>query len=228
MLREFTIPRNPGFYESILSNSDEFIDYEEEDKELIVEKYNIKDKNFMVEYEYENFTEFKFDVMEALAEEIVQDINGQYLEYNEMTYISTDFTSPMFYNYGTDRGFALVDIPGVSLQKIKDLCFEKYLEGTKELIKDNFTSYDGFISNYSNNIDDWKQKSIFAYDYNELGTLLHILHSQIVSKDIWIGTIGEISNELKMNSYKRNFYYFNEWINEDDFCEQLGINELIL
>lgn len=42
-------------------------------------------------------------------------------------------------------------------------------------IKKRFTSYDGFISFYSNRIEDWLDKPLTEWDHNELGTLLYAL-----------------------------------------------------
>lgn len=61
-----------------------------------------------------------------------------------------EMTSPMFYNFESDRIFAT--IPADQINKIR-----KEVESSsrwRETVKDRFTSYDGFASFYSNSIDD--------------------------------------------------------------------------
>ncbi len=41
-----------------------------------------------------------------------------------------------------------------------------------KLIRERFTSRDGFCSFYSNDIDEWKEKEVTEWDEIELGTLL--------------------------------------------------------
>lgn len=83
-------------------------------------------------------TEYCRRYTEVLADELELD-----LKFDEMT-------SPKYYNFSTDRLFAT--IPAGQLKKIRQ-AVEKH-EGWPGCIKDNFTSYDGFSSNYSNDATD--------------------------------------------------------------------------
>jgi hypothetical protein len=69
-----------------------------------------------------------------------------------------DMTSPAYYNYSTDRLF--VSIPTIRANRIR-----KEVEGYSDwpqYIKDNFTSYDGFWSNYSSDYknEEWTRDAL--------------------------------------------------------------------
>jgi hypothetical protein len=70
----------------------------------------------------------------------------------------TEMTSPREYNFATDRVFAT--IPAKQADKIRREV-EAY-PGYSEEIKDRFTSYDGFSSNYSSDStsEDWTRKDL--------------------------------------------------------------------
>lgn len=75
--------------------------------------------------------------------------------------------SPKYYNFETDR--ILVSIEESEVIKLFH-CVEK--DTLKLIIKDMYTSYDGYISHYSNDINKWLKKPIEEWDHNEVGTLL--------------------------------------------------------
>lgn len=82
------------------------------------------------------------------------------LEYDECT-------SPKYYNYGTDKIYCRIN--SYDIAKLAAMTKDSYLE---EVIKERHTSYDGFVSFYSNDLETWKEKNPLEYDENELMTLL--------------------------------------------------------
>lgn len=81
----------------------------------------------------------------------------------------TDMTSPKFYNFETDRLFATC-----SAAFVKRLWKRSKADDHKTLsrvIRDRFTSYDGFRSHYANDLDSWP-RDLSEWDHNELETLL--------------------------------------------------------
>ncbi len=79
-------------------------------------------------------------------------------------------TSPKFYNFSTDRVFARISFDGV-----QTLFERQKADGFKvfgEILKERFTSYDGFISHYSNQVAAWLEKPLDEWDHNEVCTLL--------------------------------------------------------
>lgn len=73
--------------------------------------------------------------------------------------------SPREYNFTTDRIFAHIELDEV--KRLRSVTDEKLL---RDLARKRFTSYDGFISHYSSDIDDWGD--IQEWDYNQVGTLV--------------------------------------------------------
>lgn len=77
-------------------------------------------------------------------------------------------TSPREYNFATDRAWA-----EITLEAATDLYECTGDDMLEKEIKARFTSCDGFISFYSNRLEDWRAKPLEEWDYNELGTLLY-------------------------------------------------------
>ena len=79
-------------------------------------------------------------------------------------------TSPKFYNFETDRIFVQIPLPG--LQQCFDACKCDGFKTLAATIKERFTSYDGFMSFYSNRLETWLEKPLAEWDCNEACTLL--------------------------------------------------------
>lgn len=79
-------------------------------------------------------------------------------------------TSPREYNFATDRIFC--DVPISVIHKLFAVSRADKHETLHASIKDRFTSCSGFISHYSNDLNDWLEKPLCNWDHNELGTLL--------------------------------------------------------
>lgn len=77
-----------------------------------------------------------------------------------------EMTSPREYNFTTDRIFAKA-----SLEALKTLRQQVDASALREEIRDRFTSRSGFISHYSNDLDDWPEE-IAEWDHNQMCTLL--------------------------------------------------------
>lgn len=181
MIIEIGSYRFPGFYESLFCNSDEFIDDEYEIKGELEEL--ISSKNFEVSYEYDDFDKYEIDVgktymrnyvdklIEVLPDNIKED-NSFLFEINEE---STEITSPKYYNYETDKAWVKVKTNLKTLELIKEHGLG--LDDTEKYIKQHFTSYDGFISFVSNDINIWKNTKIQDYEENMLISLLDMIIS---------------------------------------------------
>ncbi len=97
-------------------------------------------------------------------------LHGTTAERPEIVLEFEELTRPRFYNFETDRIFAKLSLTDLQamfdhLQRVDDTILEN-------VIADRFTSYDGFISFYSNKVEDWLAKPLTEWDHNELGTLL--------------------------------------------------------
>lgn len=78
--------------------------------------------------------------------------------------------SPREYNFTTDRLF--VYVPESVIKWLFERSEEENHVTLRVLIKEMFTSYDGFMSFYDNDLDSWLEKPLEAWDHNELGTLI--------------------------------------------------------
>ena len=82
--------------------------------------------------------------------------------------------SPREYNFSTDIIYAYIDEEVV--RRLLDDLEESKLS---DMIRERFTSCDGFISFYPNRIDRWKTKPLEEWDHNEIGTILEAYVAQV-------------------------------------------------
>lgn len=183
IVREIGSHRFPGFYESIFSHSDEFIDFEAEDKDEILYKFDIiPEDDIEVVFEYEDFNEYKTDVCKAYIEGYIEKIHDV-LPYEitdhpnfKLEIIDKDdiaIYSPKYYNYDTDHCYSPIITNKITLQLIKEYTLK--LNGVQQYIIDHFTSCDGFISFISNSFQEWKDLDIKEYEERHLIALLDML-----------------------------------------------------
>ena len=165
----------PGFYESVFNGSDDFIDDELEVKDgLDVDGVN-------VEYEYVDFDKYKVDVsskfMEVYVDTILEVLPDFIVEDEKFEFEIIDgsvwVVSPKYYNYETDKCYCEVKTNIETLMLIKDYVLS--MVGVDEYIVNHFTSYDGFISFLSNDVDYWRSLPISDYEENMLISLLDML-----------------------------------------------------
>ena len=161
-----------GFYESWYSDD---LDRAEEDfLESYCEENDISEKvkAKLVDRMYK-FSDYKAMEM-YIAEGYVDAFDNYMSEKLELDgglgLTFSDMSSPKEYNFATDRIFA--HITEEKVQELRD-CLS--IDELSAAIKKRFTSYDGFISFYSNRIEDWLDRPLIEWDHNELGTLLYAL-----------------------------------------------------
>ena len=115
-------------------------------------------------------------------------------------------TSPKFYNFETDRVFA--DIPEAAVKAAYAFAEADGFKLLTSLIKERFTSRDGFMSNYSNDINEWVAKPVDEWDLNEVQTLLESVLSHYVdlsdfNEDVVMETLDYTSGN--------GFYDVTDW-----------------
>lgn len=148
-----------GFYESI--HNDVF----EREEEYIMEDYGKTWDDFKWDYDYISYCK---SYVSAISRAI-----GIKLEFVEMT-------SPREYNFSTDHIYC--KISKADVKKISSVLNSDTL---REIIKKRFTSRSGFMSFYSNSLDEWNEKPVSEWDYNELGTLLDAWIIENNSLEYW-------------------------------------------
>ncbi len=177
MIKEIGSFKFMGFYESIFSSSDEFIDEEVELTDELKEK-GFNTDNLDVVYEYIDFDKYKLDVckkfMELYVDKIIDELpyditNDKHFKF-EILDDTTVVDSPKFYNYRTDNCYCQIETNYETLNSIKKHTLK--LDGVDVYLRQHFTSRDGFISFISNDIDYWKALDIMDYEANMLIALL--------------------------------------------------------
>ena len=165
-----------GFYESIFCNSDQFIDFECEDKNILLNKYSFLNENdFEVYYDFENFENYKNDISKEFSNlylKLIKDLlpyeiieNPKFLLELKDSYID----SPQYYNYRTDKNGLFIKTNYTTLNLIKNYVLS--FENMENYILKKNSSYDGFISFLSNDYNEWINKPIEKYECNELSFL---------------------------------------------------------
>ena len=101
-------------------------------------------------------------VYTSYAEDYVKAFAG----HSELDLIFDELESPRKYHFETDRIF--VTIP---LYQAEALLTKADKEALEKAIHDKFTSRPGFISFYSNRLEDWPP-SVSNWDHNQLGALI--------------------------------------------------------
>lgn len=171
----FNIPF-PGFYGSLLSGELDHV--EEQNAEYAVERQKEDGIPSDLHLTAREFSEVFYDCTDyrAVHEHAAKEYATSFdvvasealgfklgLEFEEMT-------SPKYYNSETDRLFAKT-----TWWNVRRMFTMSRRDGHKTLaavIKERFTSYDGFISSYRNDLQSWLEKPFREWDHNELGTLL--------------------------------------------------------
>ena len=134
----------PGFYESILLNSESELEYNRD------EQFSDPDNYVERELDYNSFTQ---EVCEEITS-LIGKILGAEATFKDMH-------SPAYYNYTTDKLEMEIDIDS---EKIKSeiLASEDLSKGFDKYLHAHYTSRDGFWSFVENNIQDFFRKEEYT------------------------------------------------------------------
>ena len=234
MIKEIGSYEFIGFYETIFSNSDEFIDEEVELKSELEVKcqdncIDINTDDIEVNMEYTDYNKYKLDVcrkfMELYVDEVIyalpSDITDKKFFKFEIVDDSIEVVSPKFYNYSTDRCYCNVETNYETLDLIKN--YTLGLNGVEAYIRKHFTSRDGFVSFISNDLEYWKDLSIKEYEENMLISLLDMLLI-LSNKNIFDSINYSVYDCVCKYEYAEPFVYYNGFEKGYyDFCKELGI-----
>ena len=136
-----------GLYESTLYNSD--TDY------YLAQSLaddNLDLKNAEIDYDFQEF-------MQAAGEACVDSLNDELYAHDVITDMSyAGMHSPRYYNYDTDKVLIDVDYNFIALVKY---CRHTNKDKFNQYLKDNYTSYDGFISFVENSVEGFFSKDWF-------------------------------------------------------------------
>lgn len=140
---EINFPLFEGFYNSYLDLSEnievgegeEFCMNEEQFDKIDWKSTNNNVSKFYLEYIKDELKDF----------------------FNEIGIINLDFVkvdSPKYYNYSSDKLVCNIEVnKNKFITELQKYSFEAW----EQFLKDNFTSYDGFISFYTNDPNEWTE-----------------------------------------------------------------------
>lgn len=136
--------------------------------------------------------------------EYAQDYAERFAEEFNVKMVFESLSSPKEYNFTTDRIFCTINLE--EIMRIYAATDKDCLSG---LIKDKFTSRDGFSSFYSNDLEAWGDVS--AWDHNQLGTLLECYTNQETNNTEGFTSLEEyyIMEDARGNGYIENWLFEN-------------------
>lgn len=209
-------PLFQGFYNTIFeideSDIDAEIDYfcdnhKNIDSDLLKEVININYDTFVKEdwNGYKNYVgEKSCEVLEDFLREKGFDCKVVF----ENVY------SPREYNFSNDSVNCSIEVDDNFIDKVRNFVLQ-YSELFAEYIKDNYTSYDGFMSYYSNNSNDWIKHINEDISAHELGSILLFI---LLVEDDELKDFSDVVDEYNENLYEN--IYKNEYIHLSDEIEK--------
>jgi hypothetical protein len=129
---------------------------------------------------------------------------------HEFTLPSLQFESlqsPREYNFSTDRIFC--EISADDVDKMLDTVL---LVDLVAMVRELFTSRDGFISFYSPDLKEWGLSS--TWDHNQVGALL-LVYVEHISGESW----GSSNQEYDLMESAQCNGYFEEWLSDSNPTE---------
>lgn len=136
---------NVGMYYSNISPETIFDDY------FINEDFENGDSEYNSDQFWDNFDndKYKTKIQELAADFLTYEIDDN--NGNEIKIEAGELYSPKYYNFDTDN----IELT-VEFDKVKLLEFiKKDIDNFNKFLKDNYTSYDGFLSFTANNVALW-------------------------------------------------------------------------
>ena len=179
----------PGFYESLYSHEldseeEQFCEYRAEEQSDDGIEFNELTAGEFAEIFWDVTTyDIAHQEIARIHVEVFESVASAELGF-KVPLVFEEMSSPRFYNFTTDRVFASISYGRV----LRLFALSKKDEHARLAaeIKRRFTSYDGFISSYSNSLDTWLTKPLAKWDHNEVGTLFRAV-------------LGDVREEVESN-----------------------------
>ena len=160
------LPFFPGFYESDLENGDtpywaikEELEYYQRDCDTPCKELTEADLDF-------NYEQYEEDVRNAWVDGFRENVPEFVLSIENVT-----MWSPRYYNFNHDRLYADVELADNWMDEMRHFIALNY-DWLKERIHEDWTSYDGFCSFMSNDVDEWPSYLFEEQDDRYISTMI--------------------------------------------------------
>ena len=159
------LPNFEGFDYSWIDS--EFDVIAENESEYFADEYNLSDEKkeeIREDYFSQNFEELKEEICKVYAENYFNDI-----EVETDIELNAEFESlgsQQTWLCRLDRFF--VEVPTNKAQSLLKWIFDNKYEELEDVVLRRFTSQDGYVPHYSNNLKEWGDYS--EWDHNQIGT----------------------------------------------------------
>lgn len=191
------VPFFPGFYESSLMNSD--TSYWAIKEELDYIKDELSDDH----PEYKNLTE---DDLDFRYSDYETDVAHAFLDawFNHAPSIVEDveyegIDSPKYYNFRNDELYATITLKE-GWEDVMRRFMQENAEWLTERIKDDWTSYDGFMSFMENDIKEWGKYLFEDHDERYIATMLaYMMYNE--NKEIRDTLVMDALEDIYTDSY---------------------------
>ena len=198
LTNEFIAPDFAGFYDSIYT------------PEFYADLCELADDTDIYDWVYENVEYDYKEYEKQIATQYIYEVENALKEY--LPHFRAEFKevdSPKYYNFETDKAVGVCNLEDIR-EEIKAY-ISKYPNEFKKWIKDNHSSYDGFISFYSNDVNDWDLDS--ELDHNELGSIFGFIltNEKVIGYDLdW-----DLNNNVLDHGIYPDWYIDTDKINND-------------
>ena len=184
------LPFFPGFYESDLKNSDTAYWAIKDELEYYQRDYAYGNPDELAIYAQLTEDDLDFDddrYEEDVRNAWVESFRG-YLPEFVLSLENVEMTSPRYYNFETDRLWGDVELRDDWKDVIREF-MEENSDWLRERIKDEWTSYDGFMSFMSNNFDDLSHDEDDDYWKCDKSWYWHLFSGQSDRFECYLSTI---------------------------------------
>ena len=163
-----------------------------------------------------DYKEYQLDVSKWFVDKINRLVNDDLGINCEINF--QELSSPKYYNFSTDSINIDIKFSANSLKRIGELIADNF-DDVKDIIKSNYTSCDGFISSYSNNILDWQMETNNWTDFSSnghyLGKVLEML-LRVVDSDVDENVMTDFFDSgIYLSSYITNYNELMEKLEQE-------------
>ena len=180
------LPLFPGFYESLYSYQFDDIEHMLFDNCRAVPKQLMGWISSRIS-DYVDYSAYENQVAKNFTDCIESEIKERFPELVKSIKFEK-IVSPKYYNFSTDSIDIEVDI---DFEKLISLFLAD--KQSAEYIKKRYASYDGFMSHYENNLDDWL-KTVKEDKAHKTGAMLEFLLKGLEPIDLYYAVMDSICN----------------------------------